>query len=125
MDRRRLAALIAALTLALPGAAFAQSAGDEQYQDPFGGDQSQGSGGQSQGPNNQSTQTPAQSGQQGTQTAQAAPTAAPTAAAPLATTTQATAAVPQLPRTGEDAGLLALGGAVLLAGGVVLRRRVT
>jgi LPXTG-motif cell wall-anchored protein len=31
-----LASLIAAFALALPGAAFAQGAGDDQYQDPFG-----------------------------------------------------------------------------------------
>jgi hypothetical protein len=35
--RRRLAALAAAALLATPSAALAQSAGDEQYEDPFAG----------------------------------------------------------------------------------------
>ena len=40
---------------------------------------------------------------------------------PPAPATTTTAAGQQLPRTGADTGLLALGGAVLLAGGVALR----
>jgi hypothetical protein len=42
-DKRRFAALVAALSLAFPAGAWAQGAGDEQYQDPFGDD-----GGQSE-----------------------------------------------------------------------------
>ena len=46
LHTRRFAAPIAALILALtPTAAFAQSAGDDQYSDPFGDEQSQSSGG--------------------------------------------------------------------------------
>jgi LPXTG-motif cell wall-anchored protein len=107
MDRRRLAVLVAACALALPGAAFGQSAGDEQYEDPFGGDQEQAEP-------TPEPETPAAS-----DTAQATPTPVP-----AATTAQATPAQEQLPRTGADAGLLALGGAVLLAGGLALRVRV-
>jgi LPXTG-motif cell wall-anchored protein len=110
--RRRLATLIAALALVVPSAAFAQSAGDEQYQDPFGGDEQS----QSDEPD-----TPAASGG----TAQATPTATAAPAPTVATASQASPAAEQLPRTGDDAGLLALGGAVLLAGGVALRRRVS
>ena len=109
MDRRRLAAVIAALMFALPGVAYGQSAGDEQYQDPFGGDQEQAEPTPEPEPD-----TPAAS-----QTAQATPTPVP-----AATTAQATPAQEQLPRTGVDAGLVALGGAVLLAGGLALRVRV-
>ena len=42
---RPLATLLAALLLAFPAAAFAQGAGDDQDQDPFGDEPSQGSGG--------------------------------------------------------------------------------
>ena len=105
--------LLAVLALATPATAFAQSAGDEQYQDPFGDEQSQ-------------------SDEQGTATPTPTPTPVPsspgdsgeTAQAPTATAAQSAPAAEQLPRTGEDAWLLALGGTVLLAGGVALRRRV-
>jgi LPXTG-motif cell wall-anchored protein len=42
MSRCRALAALLALALALPSAAFAQGAGDEQYQDPFGDEQAQG-----------------------------------------------------------------------------------
>jgi LPXTG-motif cell wall-anchored protein len=111
VPRRRLAALIAALALLTPATAFAQSAGDEQYQDPFGDEQSQS--------DDQSNDTQSA---QATPTPTPAPATAPTATAAAA---QSAPAEEQLPRTGEDAALLALAGTVLLAGGVVLRRRVT
>jgi hypothetical protein len=47
MARSRLVALLTALALVAPASAFAQSAGDEQYQDPFGGDDQQQSSGDS------------------------------------------------------------------------------
>jgi LPXTG-motif cell wall-anchored protein len=114
--RHRLACLIAVAALAAPSAAWAQGAGDEQYQDPFGGDQSQGSDDQN---------TPSSSGDGG-ETAQAAPapTAAPAAPAPVATTAQAQPAAQQLPRTGGDPTVPGIAGAVLLAGGVILRLRL-
>ena len=117
MRRRahRTACLLAAVALALPGAAWGQSAGVEQYEEPFapesgqtdaGGDEGGSSGGGSSG---------------GGGAAQPAPAEQPEAVtAPPATTS---AAGQELPRTGADTGLLALGGAVLLAGGVA--RRVT
>jgi LPXTG-motif cell wall-anchored protein len=119
--RSRLAALTVALVLAAPGAALAQSAGDEQYQDPFGNDQEQPQ------PTPQ-PDTPSSSSDDAGTTAQATPTPAATAPAPTATTAttaQASVGQEQLPRTGADAGLIALGGAVLLVGGVALRRRVS
>jgi hypothetical protein len=133
VHRRRLPALLAALVLAAPASAFAQSAGDNQYQDPFGGgDQQQSQGGSGGGSGDQ---TPSSSGKSApapapAPTATPAPPApAPTAtAAPVTTSTTTTtdaAVAPQLPRTGEDAGLLALGGAILLAWGVALRIRVS
>jgi hypothetical protein len=108
VPRRRLAVLIAALALATPGTALAQSAGDEQYQDPFGDDQA------STTPT--PTPTPAPSGG----TAQAAPSATPTAPA----TQAAPAAVEQLPRTGGDPIPTAVAGFWILLGGVALRARV-
>ena len=110
----RLPILIAALLLALcaPAAALAQGAGDEQYQDPFGDEQSQ------------SEPTP-------TATATPAPTQAPVTPsqpAPAPTAAPAPSAAPsggrQLPYTGADAGLLALAGAALVGAGLALRRAV-
>jgi LPXTG-motif cell wall-anchored protein len=91
------------LTL-LPAAAAAQSAGDEQYEDPFAGEQPA------------PTSTPAPAPSLGSRTAPpAAPSAAPAPAAPTSA---------QLPRTGADLPLTALAGAVLLASGVGLRLRL-
>jgi 2-oxoglutarate dehydrogenase E2 component (dihydrolipoamide succinyltransferase) len=120
MTRRRharaAAAGLVALALgpaALPTAALAQSAGDDQYQDPFGGGSS---------PSSAPTPQPAVP-------APSAPAAAPAqaapAAAPAATAAQA-APAPELPYTGSpvDAGLLAAAGGVLLASGLTLRVRL-
>jgi hypothetical protein len=108
--RRSLAVAGTVLAL-LPAAAAAQSAGDEQYQDPFGSED--------------------QSQSQPKATATPAPAAAP-AQAPAATTTSpaqpAAAAAPaqasQLPRTGWDAGVPGVLGLVLMSAGVALRARV-
>jgi 2-oxoglutarate dehydrogenase E2 component (dihydrolipoamide succinyltransferase) len=105
--------IIAALlcALAAPSAALAQGAGDEQYQDPFGDEQSE--------PTPTATPAPAQP--------------APSQAAPAPTATPGPSQAPaqaapaqsgeQLPRTGADAGRLALAGALLLLSGLALRRR--
>ena len=102
--RRTVALLLAVSLLALPTAALAQSAGDEQYQDPFA---------QTDQPNGSQDQPAAQ------------PDAAPAPATPAepAASSQQTAA-PTLPRTGFPAFLLASAGAMLLASGAALRRRV-
>jgi LPXTG-motif cell wall-anchored protein len=109
----RLLLCIAALlcALAAPSAALAQGAGDEQYQDPFGDEQSQPE------PTPTATATPAP--------AQSAPSAPAPAATPSAAQApaQPAPAGQQLPRTGADAGWLALAGAALLAVGIALRRR--
>jgi LPXTG-motif cell wall-anchored protein len=115
MPSRRLAALATALALALPGAAFGQSAGDEQYQDPFAGDDQEQSGGGS--------------GNAPAPTATAVPTPAPeagTAATPSAGGSASSGGGGRhvLPYTGADAGALLLAGAVLLGGGVALRVRL-
>jgi len=105
--RRSLAVAGTVLAL-LPAAAAAQSAGDEQYSDPFAG----------QSPS--STATPAPAPATGAQPAQATP--APTAAAPAASNAPAQAA--QLPRTGWDAVVPGALGLVLMSAGVALRARV-
>jgi hypothetical protein len=105
--RHRIACLLAAAMLALPASAWAQSAGDEQYQDPFGNDQAAATP--------TPTPPPAPSGS----TAQSTPTPAATA-----TAVQAEPAAQQLPRTGGDPITPAVAGFWLLLGGVALRARV-
>ena len=112
--RRLVTLLIAASMVALPCSALAQSAGDEQYADPFGqveepnGDQGQ----QEQAPD-QSAQAPATPAQ----------TTTPTTGTDQAVASQETG--PTLPRTGPGlpAWYLAINGAVLLLAGTALRRR--
>jgi hypothetical protein len=120
---RRLFTLLLTLSLlALPSAALAQSAGDEQYADPFG-QVDQPSGSQGEG-----DQTPAEPAPE------PAPAPAP-APAPSdgsdgvagATDTQVVQQTdsPTLPATGLPAGLLAGTGALLLTAGTALRRRLS
>ena len=105
--------IVAALlcALAAPSAALAQGAGDEQYQDPFGEEQPQ--------PEPAPTAAPAPA-QPAPAPAQPAP-AQPAPAQPAPPPAQASQGE-QLPRTGADAGWLALAGIVLLAAGLALRR---
>jgi LPXTG-motif cell wall-anchored protein len=113
--RHRIATLVAAAVLALPAGAWAQSAGDEQYADPFAPEPEQSSqedepaGGEPSGGAGSEPEpepaAPAQTAQ--TQTAQAQPAQA------------------ELPRTGADTGWLALSGVVLLGGGIALRVRLS
>ena len=106
--RRSLAVAGTVLAL-LPAAAAAQSAGDEQYSDPFAG----------QSPSSTPAPTPAPA--TGAQPAQATPAPA-AAAAPAASNAPAQAA--QLPRTGWDAFVPGALGLVLMSAGVALRARV-
>ena len=112
---------VPAAALIAPATAAAQSAGDEQYQDPFGnGNGGNGNGGNSGGGNSQPqpTATPAPSTSQ---------SAATPAAAGTTTTTSAASGAAQsggLPRTGAPVLLVALGGVLLLTGGLALRRHV-
>jgi LPXTG-motif cell wall-anchored protein len=106
---RRIASLAAVLLALSPAAAVAQSAGDEQYEDPFE-DQEQSQ------PQATATPAPAQPAQPAQATAPAAP--AQTAPAP------APAQAAQLPRTGSDAVLPGVLGLILLSAGVALRAHV-
>jgi LPXTG-motif cell wall-anchored protein len=109
---RRILVVAGALLALLPSAAAAQSAGDEQYSDPFGGtDQTQAQA--TPAPVAPTTPAPA-----------AQPAQAPTTPAPSAPAQPAPAgAHSPLPRTGADARLPALLGLALLSAGVALRAR--
>lgn len=110
---RRIVSLTAAvLVLGVPGGALAQTPGDDQYTDPFGGDN------QEQTPT--PTPTPSPTPAPPTAAPGPAPTATPVPA--LASPTASTAA--QLPRTGGDPLPFAVAGFWLLLGGVALRARV-
>jgi LPXTG-motif cell wall-anchored protein len=106
--------IVAGAVLALlPSAAAAQSAGDEQYSDPFAGGKDQ----------TQAQATPAPTAAPAPAPA-AQPAQAPTTPAPAAQTQPAPNAAqpqPQLPRTGADARLPALLGLALLSVGLALR----
>lgn len=117
---RAIVAILAALALvaALPAAGLAQDAGSNQYQDPLagepgtgGGGGGGGSGGGGGGGGNGNAPSP---GTQGVQSESGSGTNA-----------AGTPARDQLPATGSDAWLLALGGVILLGGGLGLRRVAT
>ena len=109
----RIACLLAAAALAVPATAWGQSAGDDQYEDPFGGE------GQEQPEPTPAPDTSTPSDPGVTQSAQTTPP-------PTATTAQSSPPAEEaLPRTGADEGLVALAGGVLLASGLALRRRTS
>ena len=115
MCTRPLATLLTSLLLlAAPAPALAQSAGDDQYEDPFAG---QGD--------------PSGSGGEPTQPSQPAAPAPDTSTAPPAeggaeagASAGAGEARAELPRTGAEAVLVALLGSGLLLAGTGLRLRV-
>jgi LPXTG-motif cell wall-anchored protein len=109
VSRRRVSTLLAVAAIAAaPATAYADGAGDQQYQDPL-------------------TAPAAPKKPKNTAPAAATPTtSAPAAAAAPAASTGTTAPAPaaaELPRTGIPAGSIALAGALMLASGVILRRR--
>ena len=109
LSRAALLATVLALSVLTAPAAWAQSAGDEQYQDPFAGQ----NGGSSSGGGG-STSAP--------QPSAPASTPAPAPKAPAATA--AAVQQPQLPRTGAETLLTALAGVGLVMSGVGLRLRL-
>jgi hypothetical protein len=118
--RRALAALLTvAALLAVPAAAPAQSAGDEQYVDPFQGGEEQ--------PSPAPQEAPQEAPPPPTEPAPAAP-AAPSGeegevtAAPAQTAAPGQTAAPTLPRTGLPVVLLMSAGYALMLAGVALRR---
>jgi LPXTG-motif cell wall-anchored protein len=108
MSRLGAAALLTLFTLSVPGTALAQGVGDEQYRDPFAG--------QDQSSQRDDAGAPAPA---------PAPTPAPTASAPAtdpATGEPIATVADTLPRTGSDAGWVAAAGLLLIAVGAALRR---
>jgi hypothetical protein len=130
--RRAIAAPILALALlGAPPAALGQSAGDEQYVDPFQGD---GGGQQEQpAPSPQPQPAPVPEPQPAPAPEQPAAPAAPAeggdgttgTAPPAAEPAQAQAAPggPTLPRTGAPVLLLGAAGYALLLAGIAIRRQ--
>ena len=120
---RRLATLLAALLLAFPGAAFAQGAGDDQYQDPFGdepADSGSGGGGGGSGSDGGLSDEPPVSGSGSSGSASSGSGASGSGSAPSTAAEAPTApaqASGQLPNTGSEPILLmGLGVAFVLTG---------
>jgi hypothetical protein len=111
---RRLVPIALLLALAAPASALAQSAGDNQYSDPFAQPPKQ----PAPQPTAPQQAAPQQAAPQQTAQTPAAPSA-DSEAAPVAT---ATSGQPQLARTGLDVWPLAALGAAFLVGGLLLRR---
>ena len=105
--KRLFALLLAVSLLAIPSAALAQSAGDEQYDDPFG-----------------EVDEPGGSQEEPAPAPEPAPEQDAAAAGEGAVASQE-ADAPTLPITGVPVALLASAGAILLASGAALRRRVS
>jgi hypothetical protein len=123
----RVATLLAVLLFAFPGAAFAQGAGDDQYQDPFGDEPSQsdgsGSGDASDGGglSDSPPTVDSGSGSGSGSGADGGTTQTPDTGTPA---TQATAnGSGALPRTGSEPAMLGLVGALFLLTGLGLRLR--
>ena len=116
MSSKRILAAAVALTLALPSAALAQSAGDDQYADPFD---------ESQAQQQEDANPPSDQGGDATAEAPAETQVVPEAPPTDSSTTGAPAVEGSdtLPVTGLPAVVLALAGALLFAAGATLRRR--
>jgi hypothetical protein len=118
----RLICLLAALALAVPAAAlpataFGQSAGDDQYVDPFQDNNADNNGGGGGGGNNSGSQNDNTPSSQ--QTSQTTTTTGDTAGA---SAQDPAAESGGLPRTGFNVGGVVLTGVLLLGGGLALRR---
>jgi hypothetical protein len=129
MSRALTLLFVAAAFMAAPAAALAQSAGDEQYTDPFGGEEPAGQQQEPAPAPEQPVEPPPSSaepapGGNGTAGAVATPEAAPAPApeaAPTAEATQEGSAT--LPRTGGPVVLVAAIGYALLLAGIAIRRK--
>jgi hypothetical protein len=118
MPRALTALITAAALLAAPTVALGQSAGDEQYTDPFQGGDGGGQEQPAQQPSEPAPSEPVEPSPGGNGTAEAAPLAE---SAPSAEAAQE--ASPTLPRTGLPVLILATIGYALLLAGIVIRRK--
>lgn len=105
-------------------AAYAQGAGDQQYQDPLGNSDSGSDGSSDSGSSNDNLQPLSPSPQtSGSDSPSGSGSPSGTAGTSTTGTTTSSAAAPTLPNTGLDTRVLLLAGAVLLLVGVGLRMR--
>lgn len=114
MSRRLVAVLTTAVVLGAPPLAAAQSVGDEQYRDPFAGEEQPQQDSGSDDSTGETTPAPAP-----------APAPAPTSTAPAVdpTTGEPIATVAgELPRTGDEPGWVAAIALLFIAAGAGLRR---
>ena len=120
---RRLVLLLATLALAVtPAGALAQSAGDEQYEDPLAGE-SQAPTATPQEEEPLSDDPPANLGS-GSGTSTPAPAATPEPETAAGSATGGSGSVDMLPNTGSDPLIVALLGAGLLCAGAGIRLRL-
>jgi hypothetical protein len=126
MHRALPALLTAAALLAVPAAALAQSAGDEQYVDPFQGGEEQPSQQPQEPPAASPEPVPAEPAPAEPAPAEPAPAApaAPSDQGGEVTAAPAQTDAPTLPRTGLPALVLLAAGYALLLAGVALRRTI-
>jgi hypothetical protein len=119
----RLATLVAVLLFAFPAAAFAQGAGDDQYQDPFGDQpsQSSGSGGGSTTTDSGLSTSPPVAGA-GSSGSGSSGSSAPSAP-PVQTPVAGASASRDLPRTGSEPLVIMMLGLAFLLTGIGLRLR--
>jgi hypothetical protein len=116
MTRALVALILGVAMLAAPAAVQAQSAGDDQYVDPF-----QGGGGEEPAPQPEAPAPAPAPAPGGNGTVETAPGGNGTAEpAPSAEPAQADA--PTLPRTGAPVVLFAAAGYALLLAGIAIRR---
>ena len=121
MPRCRALVVLLVLVLALPSAAFAQGAGDEQYQDPFGDEQAQNDrqdGRAAQDDGGLTDEPPVGGDDDG-----ADEPAQPPAEEPPAEEPRAEEPARALPNTGSDPRILAYVGLLFVLIGVGLRLR--
>ena len=115
---RRIAALAAALSLALPAGALAQGAGDNQYQDPFAGEDPGSGSGSGSGSGGGGGGGGGAEGTSGNDSLSNSPPSGEQLASQQGTSSG------QLARTGADPGLVALLGAGFILTGAGLRVRM-
>ena len=115
MSRCRALVVLLSLALLAPSSAFAQGAGDEQYQDPFGDEQTQPERPRAAQDDGLTDEPPGGGDNGGGNTQEPAP--APEQPAPQPEDDSA------LPNTGSDPRILAFVGVLFLLAGVGLRLR--
>jgi len=124
---RRIVVLLVVALMGVGGpvaTAYAQGAGDQQYQDPLGNSDSDSNGSSDTGSSNDNLAPLSPSPQtSGSDTPSSSGSTSGTARSSTTATTPSSATAPTLPNTGLDTRVLLLAGAVLLLAGVGLRMR--